>query len=97
MHEISGKKIAILATHGYEQSELEVPLKKLAEARADVHIVSLEEGDIRGWDQKDWGRPRSRSTAHSTRSVPAITTRWSLPVARINQTSCAPNPRPSIS
>ena len=56
MHEISGKKIAILATHGFEQSELEVPLKKLAEAGADVDVVSLEEGDIRGWDENDWGR-----------------------------------------
>jgi len=56
MHDISGKKIAILATHGFEQSELEVPLKKLAEAGAKVEIVSLEEGEIRGWDAKDWGR-----------------------------------------
>lgn len=56
MHDISGKKIAILATHGFEQFELEVPLKKLAEAGAEVDIVSLEEGEIRGWDDKDWGR-----------------------------------------
>ncbi|HEY6633222.1 MAG TPA: protease, partial [Rhizobiaceae bacterium] len=27
--DISGKRIAILATNGFEQSELEVPLKKL--------------------------------------------------------------------
>jgi protease I len=54
---IAGKKIAILATHGFEQSELEVPLQKLKEAGAQVQIVSLEAGEIKGWAKKDWGRP----------------------------------------
>ena len=54
---ISGKRIAILATHGFEQSELEVPLRKLREAGALVDVVSLEAGEIKGWDKKDWGRP----------------------------------------
>jgi len=54
---LSGKKIAILATHGFEQSELEVPLQKLKEAGATVHVVSPEKGEIKGWDKKDWGRP----------------------------------------
>jgi protease I len=54
---ISGKKVAILATHGFEQSELEVPRDKLKEAGATVDIVSPEKGQIRGWDMKDWGRP----------------------------------------
>jgi protease I len=56
---IAGKRIAILATHGFEQSELEVPLQKLKEAGAQVQIVSLEAGEIRGWAKKDWGRPVS--------------------------------------
>jgi protease I len=54
---ISGKRVAILATHGFEQSELEVPLQKLKEAGAQVHVVSLEAGEIKGWAKKDWGRP----------------------------------------
>src|SRR6195952_4829750 len=54
---ISGKKVAILATHGFEQSELEVPRDKLKAAGATVHIVSPEKGEIKGWDKKDWGRP----------------------------------------
>jgi protease I len=54
---ISGKKVAILATHGFEQSELEVPRDKLKEAGALVHVVSPEKGEIKGWDMKDWGRP----------------------------------------
>src|SRR5919106_4787759 len=57
MPEIRNAKIAILATHGFEQSELEVPLQKLKEAGAQVQIVSLEAGEIKGWAKKDWGRP----------------------------------------
>jgi PfpI family intracellular protease len=54
--DISGKRIAILATNGFEQSELEVPLKKLREAGATVDVVSLKSGEIKGWEKKDWGR-----------------------------------------
>jgi protease I len=54
---ISGKKVAILATRGFEQAELEVPRDKLKEAGATVHVVSPENGEIKGWDMKDWGRP----------------------------------------
>jgi protease I len=56
MAELSGKKIAILATHGFEQSELEAPLQKLREAGATVDVVSPEKGEIKGWEIKDWGR-----------------------------------------
>ena len=55
--ELSGKKIAIFATNGFEQSELEVPRDTLKKAGATVEIVSLAAGEIRGWDKKDWGRP----------------------------------------
>jgi protease I len=55
--QISGKKVAILATHGFEQSELEVPRDKLKAAGATVHVVSPEKGEIKCWDMKDWGRP----------------------------------------
>ncbi len=54
---ISGKRAAILASHEFEQSELEVPLKKLKEAGATVHVVSPEQGTIKGWADKDWGYP----------------------------------------
>jgi protease I len=56
MKDISGKKIMILATNGFEQSELEVPRDRLKQAGASVDIVSPEEGQIRGWEKKDWGR-----------------------------------------
>ena len=55
--QLENKKIAILATNGFEQSELEVPRDKLKAAGATVDIISLQAGEIKGWDKKDWGRP----------------------------------------
>ena len=57
MHDITGKRIAILSTHGFEQSELEVPRDSLRKAGATVHVIALEAGEIRGWEGKDWGHP----------------------------------------
>jgi protease I len=54
--QLSGKNIMILATNGFEQSELEVPLAKLKEAGATVHVVAPKSGTIRGWMETDWGR-----------------------------------------
>ncbi|MCJ8142443.1 type 1 glutamine amidotransferase [Ancylobacter sp. A5.8] len=54
---LDGKRILILATNGFEQSELEVPRDQLRAAGARVDVVSPETGDIKGWDEKDWGRP----------------------------------------
>jgi protease I len=53
---LDGKRILILATNGFEQSELEVPRDKLKAAGAQVDVVSPESGEIKGWDKKDWGR-----------------------------------------
>ncbi|MFX0546093.1 type 1 glutamine amidotransferase domain-containing protein [Roseovarius sp. S1116L3] len=55
MADISDRKVAILATNGFEQSELESPLKALKEAGATVHVIAPEGGEIRGWDGDDWG------------------------------------------
>lgn len=56
MSRLNGRKIAILATHGFEQSELEQPLKALREAGAEVEVIAPEAGEIKGWDKDDWGR-----------------------------------------
>lgn len=56
MAQATGKKVLILAAHGFEQSELEVPRDKLKAAGATVVIASPEKGEIKGWDKKDWGR-----------------------------------------
>jgi protease I len=55
MTEISKAKVVILATNGFEQSELTVPLQKLRDAGAQVVVASPERGQIRGWNEKDWG------------------------------------------
>src|ERR1700733_14896773 len=55
--DLQGKKIAILATNGFEQAELEVPRDRLKKAGATVEVISLTAGEIKGWDKKDWGRP----------------------------------------
>ncbi len=52
---LNGKKVAILATDGFEQSELFEPKKALEDAGAEVTIVSLKAGEIKGWDETDWG------------------------------------------
>lgn len=55
MPKISEARIAILATDGYERSELREPLEKLRARGATVEVVSLKSGEIRSWDEKDWG------------------------------------------
>ncbi|WP_417591405.1 type 1 glutamine amidotransferase domain-containing protein [Parasphingorhabdus sp.] len=55
MTNISNAKIAILATDGFEKSELFEPRKQLLDAGADVTIVSLRSGSIKSWDEKEWG------------------------------------------
>jgi protease I len=59
MPDISQARILILATDGFEQSELMVPQRKLAEAGAKVEVAapaSRQKKDaIRGWNEKDWG------------------------------------------
>lgn len=50
------QRVLIIATDGYEQSELMEPLRLLKEAGAQITIASLKLGEIRGWDQKDWGK-----------------------------------------
>ena len=47
---IEGRKVAILATHGFEQTELTEPQKALRNAGATVHVVSPEQGTIRGYN-----------------------------------------------
>jgi protease I len=52
---LDGLKVAILAADGFEQSELFKPKEALEEAGAETHIVSLKSGEIKGWNEKDWG------------------------------------------
>ena len=53
--QLGGKKVAILATDGFEQAELLEPKKALEAAGATTEVVSLKSGPIRGWNKTDWG------------------------------------------
>lgn len=52
---LENKKVAILATNGFEKSELFEPLKALKNEGATVHIISKEKGSIKSWDGDNWG------------------------------------------
>lgn len=54
-HELKGRKIAILAADGFEQVELTEPKKNLENAGAEVEVLSIHEGKIKGWNKTDWG------------------------------------------
>lgn len=52
---LQGKKIAIIATDGFEQVELTEPKKALEAAGATVDVISPKPGHIKGWNHTDWG------------------------------------------
>lgn len=47
--DLTGRKVAVLATDGVEQVELTAPWNVLKEARADVSLVSIKDGKIQGF------------------------------------------------
>ena len=48
-------RVLIMAADGFEQSELIEPRDRLEQADIATTIASIEEGEIRGWQDKDWG------------------------------------------
>jgi protease I len=48
------KRIAILATNGFEESELKSPKEAMENAGFQVDIVSPENGEIKGWANGNW-------------------------------------------
>ena len=53
---LAGRKVAVLSTDGFEQSELEKPVEALKAAGAIVTIVSPKPGQIQGWEHQEKGR-----------------------------------------
>jgi protease I len=53
--ELKGRKIAILATDGFEQVELTDPKRNVENAGATTEVLSVKEGSIKGWKFTDWG------------------------------------------
>jgi protease I len=54
---LRGKKVAVLATDGFEQSELEKPVEALKAAGAQVDVISPKTGEITGVLHHEKGRP----------------------------------------
>ena len=55
-HALNGKKVAILSTNGFEQSELQEPKRLLESWGAQCTVVAPGQDDsIRGWKGGDWG------------------------------------------
>lgn len=52
---MKNKRIAILATDGFEKSELFEPYNHLKEEGATVEIISNKSGEIKSWDDGNWG------------------------------------------
>ncbi|WP_424493530.1 type 1 glutamine amidotransferase domain-containing protein [Salinimicrobium sp. GXAS 041] len=50
------KRVAILATNGFEESELKSPKEAMEKEGFQVDIVSLEAGKIKAWDQGNWSK-----------------------------------------
>lgn len=52
-HDLSGKKVAIVATDGFEESELTRPLADLKKAGAEVQVIAPSGGSIQGFQHFD--------------------------------------------
>ena len=53
---VQGKKVAILATDGFEQSELLEPKRLLEEAGCQTTVIAPKAGEIKGWNHTEWGQ-----------------------------------------
>lgn len=56
MTQINDANILIIATNGFEQSELEFPRDQLRAKGATVHVATPDGNAIKGWEGDNWGR-----------------------------------------
>ena len=54
--QLQGRKVAVLATDGFEQVELTKPVEALRQAGAEVEVVSPHGGQIQGYNHHDKGQ-----------------------------------------
>ncbi|WP_447553274.1 type 1 glutamine amidotransferase domain-containing protein [Vreelandella sp. EE22] len=52
---LNGKRVAILAADGFEESELSVPRASMQKNGIEVHVVTPDGKGIRAWAETDWG------------------------------------------
>lgn len=54
MDELKNKKIALLATDGFEKSEFVEPKKAIEDAGGEVHVISIKGDPIKAWSSDHW-------------------------------------------
>lgn len=52
---LSGKRVAMLVSEGFEEVEMTEPRRALQEAGAQVDLIVPEGGEVRAWAKDDWG------------------------------------------
>lgn len=56
-NKLDGRRVAIVATDGFEQSELTDPKRLLEDAGAQTFVIApAGASSIKGWSGKDWGK-----------------------------------------
>ena len=54
-NDLSGKRIAIVVANGFEQIEMTDPREALENAGAETDLISIEDGEVKGWEHTAWG------------------------------------------
>jgi protease I len=83
MTDIANARILIIATHGFEQSELEFPRDQLRAKGATVEVATPDGAAIRGWEGSDWGR-EAEADLPTDRAAPKDYDALVLPGGQIN-------------
>jgi protease I len=55
MGKLENKKVAIMATNGFEESELTEPRRILEKEGAEVFLISSDMNNIKSWKSGNWG------------------------------------------
>ncbi len=92
MAEKISKKIAVLATDGFEQAELTEPVQALRAAGAEVHIISLNTGEIQGMKHHDKGEKTKVDLALSEAHPEKYDATSSTPANQSPPSATAPGP-----
>jgi len=54
MAKLDGKKVAIITTHGFEESELKDPKQAIEESGAKTAVITPDGNEVRGWSSGEW-------------------------------------------
>jgi protease I len=94
-YDLGDKRVAVLSSNGFEQSELLTPVDVLQSCGAHVDVISPDGGAIRGWDEEDWGQIVSADVALDD-TLPADYDALLLPGGVINSDSLRMLPEAQI-